>query len=148
MSGRRNSLKVIDEQVFEGEVIIPEKKSNDVQKLELENNHALNMRKMDVALDVIEIGKQVVNILAVRENSKAKINEIDAHIRQLEQATRHEIAIRRQTRKTIESKGKVVGDLLAQLTPVIADHRLSTEDKKFAIELFERSIDKVLSENE
>lgn len=148
MSGRRNSLKVIEDQVYEGEVIIPEKKSNDLQKLELENNHALSMRKMEVVSGVVEIGKQLVTILAVRENSKAKIDEIDAHIRQLEQATHHEVAIRRQERKAIEAKGKVVADILAELTPVLADSRLSTEDKKIAIEFFERAINKVLKENE
>lgn len=148
MSGRRNSLKVVDDQVFEGEIIIPEKKSNDVQKLELENNHALNMRKMDVAMDVVEIGKQLVNILAIRENSKAKINEIDAHIRQLEQATHHEFALHRQNRKTIESKGKVVADILSKLTPLLANPQLSIENQKYLIEMFERTIDKAVSNHE
>lgn len=148
MSGRRNSLKVVDDQVFEGEIIIPEKKSNDVQKLELENNHALNMRKMDVAMDVVEIGKQLVNILAISENSKAKINEIDAHIRQLEQATHYEVALHRQNRKTIESKGKVVADILSKLTPLLANPQLSIENQKYLIEMFERTIDKAFSNHE
>lgn len=148
MSGRRNSLKVIEDQVYEGEIIVPEKKSNDLQKLELENNHALSIRKMEVLSGAVDIGKQLVNILAVRENSKARIDEIDAHIRQLEQATRHEVAIRSQERKAIETKGMVVADILAKLTPVLADSRLSTEDKNMAIEVFERTINKVLNENE
>ncbi|WP_107841251.1 hypothetical protein [Metasolibacillus meyeri] len=148
MTVRRNSLKVIDNQVFEGEVIFPEKRSTELQKQELENNHALNMRKMDAAMDVIEIGKQIVGIVAIRENSKAKINEIDAYIRQLEQATQHEVALLRQNRKTIESRGQVVAEILGKLTPLLANQHLTPEIQKTLIETFEQSIDKAISQYE
>ncbi|MFF5995193.1 hypothetical protein AAGS61_10600 [Lysinibacillus sp. KU-BSD001] len=148
MTGRRNSLKVVDEQVFEGEVIIPEKKSAELQKQEQENNHLLDMRKMDAAMDFIEIGKQIVSIVAIRENSKAKINEIDAHIRELEQATQREVELLRQNRKTIESRGQVVAEILGKLPPLLANQQLTPEIQKTLIETFERSIEKAISKYE
>ena len=147
MTGRRNRLQ-LEEPVYTGEVITSEKSkdNNELQLKEMENNHALVMRKMDIASDVVQIGKQIMNIMEIRANSDAKIGEIDAQIRELEKITEREIAARRQAREKIETKGKVVTDILKELTPILLSHQLSTEDRKAAMGMYDHIIDKVLKD--
>ncbi|WP_318502989.1 hypothetical protein [Bacillus sp. T3] len=147
MTTRRKRLQ-LEEPVYTGEVITPVKfeENTELQMKEIENKHALDMRKMDIASDVMKIGKQLVNIMEIRANSEAKIDEIDAEIRKLEQITEREIASRRQAREKIEAKGKAVTDILKELTPILISQQLSTEDRKAAMEMFDRVIDKVLKD--
>ncbi|MEH7094080.1 hypothetical protein [Neobacillus vireti] len=136
----------IEEPVYTGEIITPVQKKQD-RELELkkmEQDYALQSRKLEIASDVVEIGKKIVYIIGIRESSAAKVKEIDANIRQLEAMTAHEVAIRQQDRNKLETKGKIVKELLAELTPVLISHHLSTEDRKAAIELFDNAIEKVL----
>jgi hypothetical protein len=136
----------LEEPVYTGEIITPVKKdqNHELELRRLENDYALQERKLEIVSDVVDIGKKIVQIIEIRENSAAKVREIDAQIRQLEAMTAHEVAIRQQNRDQLMTKGKVVKELLSELMPVLVSHHLSTEDRKVAIELFDSAIDKVL----
>ncbi|MGG3471230.1 hypothetical protein ABES02_27635 [Neobacillus pocheonensis] len=138
-----NQLK---EPAYTGELITPVKTkiNSNLELKEMENNHAIAMKKLDVATDVLQIGKQIINILQIRANSAARISEIDAEIRKLEKITDYEIALRCQDRDDILAKGKVVTDILKELTTVLFNQHLSTEDRKAAMELYNEIIPKVL----
>lgn len=144
---RRPQRLQVEEPIYTGEIITPVQKKQD-RELELkkmEQDYALQTRKLELASDVVDIGKKILHIIEIRENGKAKVSEIEANIRQLEAMTAQEVAIRQQQREHVVTNGKAVKELLAELTPILISHHLTTEDRKLAIELFDKTIEKVLN---
>lgn len=73
MSNRRKSLE-LEEVVYTGEVIDQNTNQNDdLEKLKVKTNHELNMKKAETATELVKVGSKIVDILSVRENSKAKV---------------------------------------------------------------------------
>lgn len=144
---RRNSLE-IEDVVYTGEVIDTPKKSENKDLQKETSEHAISMKKLDVANEVVQIGKQIVNIFEIRSNSAAKIDEINAQIHQLEVMTEREVKVRQQSTSHLQAKGKIVTDILRELTPILISSNLKTEERTAAMQLFNGVIDKVLENNE
>jgi len=153
MSNRRKSLE-LEEVVYTGEVIdgnvaMSQKQDNELEKLQIKNNHELNMKKVETVTDLVKIGSQIVDIISVRETSKSKVREIDAEICRFKAETKREVATLNEKRKTIVSKGEIVSGILGELAPILMNKDLDLESKKIAAETFERMIiEAIAAENE
>lgn len=148
MSNRRKSLE-LEEVVYTGEVIDQNTNQNDdLEKLKVKTNHELNMKKAETATELVKVGSKIVDILSVRENSKAKVRELNAQIKQFKVETERELGILKEGRKKIQSKGETVSKILRELTPILMQKDLDVDSKKMAIELFEKTILEVIAENE
>lgn len=152
MSNRRKSLE-LEEVVYTGEVIdgnvaMSQKQDNELEKLQIKNNHELNMKKVETVTDLVKIGSQIVDIISVRETSKSKVREIDAEICRFKAETKREVATLNEKRKTIVSKGEIVSGILGELAPILMNKDLDLESKKIAAETFERMIIEAIAENE
>lgn len=152
MSNRRKSLE-LEEVVYTGEVIggnvaTSPKQDTELEKLQIKNNHELNMKKVEMVTDLVKIGSKIVDIISVRETSKSKVREIDAEIRRFKAETKREVATLKENRKTIISKGEIVSGILEKLAPILMNNDLDVESKKIAAETFERMIKEAIAENE
>ena len=152
MSNRRKSLE-LEEVVYTGDVIgsnvaTSSEQDNELEKLQIKNNHEFNMKKVETVTDLVKIGSKIVDIISVRETSKSKVREIDAEIRHFKAETKREVATLKENRKTIVSKGEIVSGILEKLTPILINKDLDVESKKIAAETFERMIKEAIAENE
>ncbi|MEK5208100.1 hypothetical protein [Psychrobacillus sp. FSL H8-0510] len=152
MSNRRRGLE-LEEVVYTGEIIggnvaTSPKQDNELEKLQINNNHELNMKKVETVTDLVKVGSKIVDIISVREISKAKVSEMDAEIRRFKAETKREVATLKENRKTIVSKGEIVSDLLGKLATILMAKDVDVESKKIAAETFERIIKETIAENE
>ncbi|MGI2329330.1 hypothetical protein [Planococcus sp. YIM B11945] len=152
MSTRRRSLE-IEDVVYTGEILesnatMSPTYDNELEKLQHNNNHELNIKKVEMVADLVKAASKIVDIISVRETSKAKVQEMDAEIRRFKAETKREVATLKEKRKTIVSKGEIVSDLLAKLAPILMAKDLDVESKKIAAETFEKVIKEAIAENE
>ncbi|WP_339280282.1 hypothetical protein [Lysinibacillus sp. FSL P2-0066] len=152
MSNRRRSLD-LEEVVYKGEIIdgnvaTSQKQDNELEKIQINNNHELNMKKVETVTDLVKVGSKIVDIISVRQTSKAKVLEMDAEIRRFKAETNREVATLNENRKTIVSKGEIVSGILGKLAPILMNKDLDLESKKIAAETFERMIIEAIAENE
>lgn len=152
MSNRRRSLE-IEDVVYTGEILesnaaMSPKYDDELEKLQHNNNHELNIKKVEMVTDLVMAASKIVDIISVRETCKAKVHEIDAEIRRFKAETKREVATLKEKRKTIVSKGEIVSDLLGKLAPILMAKDLDVESKKIAAETFEKVIIEAIAENE
>lgn len=152
MGNRRRSLD-LEEVVYKGEIIdgniaTSQKKDNELEKLQIKKNHELNMKKVETVADLVKVGSKIVDIISVRQTSKAKELEMDAEIRRFKAETKREVATLKENRKMIVTKGEIVSDILVKLAPILMNKDLDIESKKIAAETFEKVIIEAIAENE
>lgn len=152
MSNRRRSLEIEDVvytgEILESNVAMSPKHDNELETLQHTNNHELNLKKIETVTDLVKVGSKIVDIISVRETSKARVHEMDAEIRRFKAETKREMITLKEKRKTIVSKGEIVSDLLGKLAPILMAKDLDVESKKIAAETFEKVIKEAIAENE
>ena len=144
---RKKSLE-FEDTIYTGEVIDGTNQTKNYEVQGQDNEHTIALRKMDAVSEVLQIGQQILNIVEIRANSATKINEIDAQIRVLEAMTEREVQARQQATAQLQEKGKVVRDILRELTPVLISSNLKTEERTAAMQLYNDVINQVLKNNE
>lgn len=144
MNKRRSSLD-IEPVVYEGEIIEPENKQ--VTALQENNKYAMSAQKIQTANKLIDAGTKVIEIFKIRSESEARVNEMEAAIKEFQAETERQVALLKEQSNKIVSKGEAVSSILSKLTPILTDQAVSSEEKKMIIELYEKQIDKVIKEN-
>lgn len=152
MSNRLRSLD-LEEVVYKGEIIdgnvaTSQKQDNELEKIQIKNNHELNMKKVETVTDLVKVGSKIVDIISVRQTSKVKVLEMDAEIRRFKAETKREVANLKEKRKTIVLKDEIVSDILGKLAPILMNKDLDLDSKKIAAETFEKVIIVAIAENE
>ncbi|WP_298825390.1 hypothetical protein [uncultured Planococcus sp.] len=144
---RKKSLE-FEDIIYTGEVIDGTNQTKNYEVQGQDNEHTIALRKMDAVSEVLQIGQKILDIVEIRANSETKINEIDAQIRVLEAMTEREVQARQQATVQLQEKGKVIRDILRELTPVLISSNLKTEERTAAMQLYNDVINQVLKNNE
>ena len=74
---------------------------------------------LQIAGDLAEIGKGIVEIVRIRESSKATVQEIEAKTRQLAVVMRERIEAMTVENDGVVARGQIAVDLMAQLSRTI-----------------------------
>ncbi len=75
---------------------------------------------VQVAADVFEIGKGIVEIAKIRERSKAAVDEVDARTRQIVSMMEKRIEAMQEEHQQLKTRGETAVLLVSQLTALVA----------------------------